>query len=130
MFKYCKKPFNAATVASRKLEYYKRKDLSKHSIHIVLADLCKQLEGYSRQNDASDGDGAEPDDLEIFQEVLQGDINADGSAETAGYLPEVHPEIDSDTNAIFVMSSSLEDPTSEAFEGAYVDSSAQKNRNR
>lgn len=93
---------------------------------MVLADLCEQVEGYSRENDASYGDGAEPDDLEIFQEVLQCEINAEGSAETAEYLPEVHPEIYSDTNEIFVMSSSWEDPTSVDSKGAYVDSGAQK----
>lgn len=67
MLKDCRKPFNASNAGAKKLEHYNRKDSGNHTVHLVLADLFKQLDGLSCDNDARDDDQPERDDLEIFQ---------------------------------------------------------------
>lgn len=124
--KDCKKPMNAAKAAAKKLEYYGRKESMRHPVHLVLADLCQQIDSEPPSSDAVP-DGESSDDVEIFQAVLAGNATAeDEQNHPVALLPEPSLEVDSDPNEIFVMTSAWNVETPPHFEGACIDSGAQK----
>lgn len=71
MIKDYSDPLNFTRAASSKLEYYiKRNDTPVYGIHMVLADLCNQLDSGEVQNDEQiDGQEQEPD-KQIFENLL------------------------------------------------------------
>ena len=67
----CPKPIDATKAAMRKMDYYARKGGKKdNSVHMVLLDLCQQLD--EPPGDPSDdiAENTEDNDREIFEELV------------------------------------------------------------
>lgn len=64
MIKYCPRPINVAMAATRNIDYYAKKGKCQtHEVHLVLVDLCMQLDDPFR---ADDGDDTTNTDAEVF----------------------------------------------------------------
>lgn len=118
----CPHPKNAAKAAARRLEYYKKKDEKRHAVHLVLADICRQLDlddGVAEE----DGDGGDDngDDVELFLAAMSGRDNYDPSQ-----MPSASDEDELEEVTLHVLTTNWESPSSRSFEGACVDSGAQK----
>ena len=70
--KNCPKTLNVAKAAAKKLEYYSKKDkMKEHAVHVVLAELCTQLD---MEEEGMGGIGDDmtqiSNDREIFENLL------------------------------------------------------------
>lgn len=75
MMNKCDKPLNVARAASNRIEYYEKKGKQSNTIHMVLADLCMQLDqSHNVVSDRQGGDASvnESDDREIFETLISG----------------------------------------------------------
>lgn len=118
VLKDCPKPLNVAQAAARRLEYFNKKKKSTNAVHFILANLCRQLEDTHIKAEKEDSD-----DVEIFKGV-------------AHALQEEAFKVDDDRNSsdqagtseydIFVVDATILKKTVHRFEGACVDSGAQK----
>lgn len=115
IMKNCPRPLNVAKAAASKIEYLNKKK-SANAIHLVLASLCQQLDGPSLNE-------VEHDDAEIFMSILTLPPPP-VSAETG----DTHDDSRSAEDEITLLVSDINfnEGTHERFEGACVDSGAQR----
>lgn len=120
MAKDCPHPKNFAKSAARLLEYHNKKR-TPNSVHLVLAQLCNQLDhAPSGMDDDSTSSG---DDAEIFQSMVSNHGGDEANAGAAGQAanPRADEQIDIfSVNVHFGMGDGAQ------FLGACIDSGAQK----
>lgn len=114
LIKDCPKPKNIAKATARRLEYYKKKRTA-NGVHMVLAEICHQLDDTNAATEESEGE----DDLSIFQCII--DEAKEGTDATINFssINKVCHEHVGRVDVNFAIG------TGETFEGACVDSGAQ-----
>lgn len=116
LFRDCPKPRNSARAAARKIEYYSKKDSTKSAaVYHVLSDLCSQL-------DLSPGENSTEIPIELqgtslFQETM---------TLHAGESDVLEDKADDGVEEIYVITEDRKTMPTEKFEGACIDSAAQR----
>ena len=117
MIKQCPRPINVVMAATRKIDYYAKKDRRQtHAVQMVLADLCMPLEDPFRSDD---GDNAINTDAEVFQFLLNVDTTKDAS------VSEVL-ESDGSESKVYLINYEHANVYHNTFLGACIDSAAEK----
>lgn len=117
----CTRPKNFAAAAARKIEYLQNKK-APNTIHVVLADLCRQLDTNEREENASEED---TDDAKIFRAIaFDDDVQDIHNVRQEGD----HDEDKKDEDTITIFSCNVPEfiRSSACFNGACVDSGAQR----
>lgn len=100
MMNACTKPLNFSRAASRRIDYYDKKGDPTKTVHMVLADLCLQLEYVDASNDLEGDDGGE---LESNKDIFETLMNSQQSSIRYGGLESdcESPEHYSEEDAVF-----------------------------
>ena len=117
VLKHCPHPLNIAKAATRKVDYYSKKDKGRtYTVRQVLADLCMQLDD---SHLADDNDDTDRTDAEVFQSLLSTEVTEEVA------IPKVDEPAEPETE-IYLINYQHANVYEKEFLGACIDSAAQK----